>query len=165
MKNILSVILLSLFTTVLMAQLNRSTPPEAGKAPKINIGEYQKFTLKNGLQVFVVEDHKLPIVSYSLTLNIDPIYEGKAAGYTSLAGELMRSGTSNRKKTEIDEAIDFIGATLNTYSKGIYASSLTKHNQTLLELMADVLMNPTFSSRGARQKSKTNGNSYTSRKK
>ena len=144
MRNILSMIMLSLFTTGLMAQLDRSTPPEAGPAPQINIGEYQKFTLKNGLQVFVVEDHKLPMVAYSLTLDIDPIYEGDAAGYVSLAGDLMRSGTTSRQKAEIDESIDFIGATLNTYSQGIYARSLKKHNETLLELMADVLINPTF---------------------
>jgi zinc protease len=144
MRHIFSIILLSLFTTGLLAQLDRSTPPEAGPAPQINIGEYQKFTLKNGLQVFVVEDHKLPMVAYSLTLDIDPIYEGDAAGYVSLAGDLMRSGTTNRKKAEIDESIDFIGATLNTSAQGIYGRSLKKHNETLLELMADVLMNPTF---------------------
>ncbi|GAO29306.1 insulinase-like:peptidase M16, C-terminal precursor [Geofilum rubicundum JCM 15548] len=127
-----------------MAQLDRSTPPEAGPAPQINIGEYEKFTLKNGLRVFVVEDHKLPMVAYNLTLDIDPVFEGEAAGYVSLAGDLMRSGTTNRNKAEIDESIDFIGATLNTHSKGIYGRSLKKHNATLLELMSDVLMNPTF---------------------
>jgi predicted Zn-dependent peptidase len=144
MKHLFSIILLSLFTTGLLAQLDRSTPPEAAPAPQINIGEYEKFTLKNGLQVFVVEDHKLPMVAYSLTLDIDPVYEGEAAGYVSLAGDLMRSGTTNRPKAEIDESIDFIGATLNTYAQGIYGRSLKKHNETLLELMADVLLNPTF---------------------
>lgn len=144
MKYLFSILLLSLFTTGLVAQLDRSTPPEAGPAPQINIGEYEKFTLKNGLQVFVVEDHKLPMVAYSLTLDIDPVSEGEAAGYVSLAGDLMRSGTTSRQKSEIDESIDFIGATLNTHAQGIYGRSLKKHNETLLELMADVLMNPTF---------------------
>lgn len=144
MRSIFSILLLSLFASGLMAQLDRSTPPEAGPAPQINIGEYEKFTLKNGLRVFVVEDHKLPMVAYNLTLDIDPVFEGEAAGYVSLAGDLMRSGTTNRNKAEIDESIDFIGATLNTHSKGIYGRSLKKHNATLLELMSDVLMNPTF---------------------
>src|SRR5690554_4112978 len=101
MKHIISTLLLSLFTTGLMAQLDRSTPPEAAPAPQINIGDYEKFTLKNGLQVFVVEDHKLPMVAYSLTLDVDPVYEGEAAGYVSLAGDLMRSGTTSRQKAEI----------------------------------------------------------------
>ncbi len=144
MRHVISTLLLCLFTTGLMAQLDRSTPPEAAPAPQINIGEYKKFTLKNGLRVFVVEDHKLPMVAYSLTLDVDPVFEGDAAGYVSLAGDLMRSGTTTRKKAEIDESIDFIGATLSTYSKGIYGRSLKKHNETLLTLMADVLLNPTF---------------------
>lgn len=144
MRHILSTIALSLFATGAMAQLDRSTPPDAGPAPQINIGEYEKFTLKNGLQVFVVEDHKLPMVTYSLTLDTDPLIEGEAAGYISLAGELMRSGTTKRTKAEIDESVDFIGAALNTSSQGIFARSLKKHSETLLSLMSDVLINPTF---------------------
>lgn len=144
MKRIFSIILLGLFVTGLFAQVDRSTPPAAGPAPKINIGEYKKFKLPNGLQVFVVENHKLPMVAYSLTLDLDPIFEGEAAGYTSLAGSLMRSGTKTRSKAQIDDAVDFIGATFNTSSQGMYARSLKKHSNTLLEIMSDVLMNPAF---------------------
>lgn len=135
---------MGLLSTGLWAQLDRSTPPAAGPAPQINIGESQQFTLKNGLQVFVVEDHKLPMVSYSLTLNTGAVPEGEATGYVELVGDLMRAGTTSRSKAEIDEAVDFIGATLSPHSKGIYARSLTRHNSILLELMSDVLLNPVF---------------------
>ncbi|ASB49194.1 M16 family metallopeptidase [Alkalitalea saponilacus] len=144
MKKIILSILTICFTTGLLAQLDRSTPPSAGPAPQINIGEYKKFKLSNGLQVFVVEDNRLPFVAYSLNLEIDPILEGEAVGYVSMAGSLMRSGTTNRTKGEIDEAIDFIGATFNTFSDGMYARSLKKHSEELLEIMSDVVMNPSF---------------------
>ncbi|TCO08452.1 M16 family metallopeptidase [Natronoflexus pectinivorans] len=144
MKKIILSILTICFTTGLLAQLDRSIPPSAGPAPQINIGEYKKFKLSNGLQVFVVEDNRLPFVAYSLNLEIDPIVEGDAVGYISLSGSLMRSGTANRTKGEIDEAIDFIGATFNTFSDGMYARSLKKHSETLLEIMSDVVMNPSF---------------------
>ena len=111
---------------------------------KINIEEAQKFELKNGLKVFVVENHKNPIVSYSLSLDLDPIVEGDKAGYIEMAGDLLGAGTSNRSKAELDEAIDFIGATLNTSPSGIYASSLKKHSEEVLELLTDVLYNPIF---------------------
>ena len=45
----------------------------------------------------------------------------------------------------MDEEVDFIGASLNTSSGGIFASSLTKHTGLLLDLMTDVLYNPAFS--------------------
>lgn len=144
MKKTLSLLCIALMSTGLWAQLDRSNPPQAGPAPEINIGESHQFTLKNGLQVFVVEDHKLPLVSYSLNLHIGAVPEGDAKGYVDMVGQLMRSGTSSRSKAEIDEAVDFIGATLNPHSRGIYAQSLTRHNTTLLELMADVMLNAVF---------------------
>lgn len=144
MKQLFSIlILLSIFFSV-NAQLDRSVVPQAGPAPKININKAQSFELKNGLKVFVVENHKLPILSFNLSLNIDPILEGEDAGYISLAGDLLRAGTSNRTKEQMDEQIDFIGATLNTYSNGFYASSLKKHSNELLELTSDILINPLF---------------------
>ena len=126
------------------AQLDRSTPPKPGPAPKVNIGQAQTFELKNGLKVFVVENTKVPVVSYTLSLDIDPLVEDDKAGYSGIAGDLMGSGTSNRTKAQINEAVDFIGATLNTSAKGMYASSLKKHSDELLNLMTDVLYNPSF---------------------
>ncbi|MEE4287426.1 MAG: pitrilysin family protein, partial [Mariniphaga sp.] len=133
-----------LLTFSLSAQLDRSQPPKPGPAPEVNIGDYNMFTLPNGLKVIVVENHKTPVISWQLSLDIDPVMEGDAKGYVDLAGQLMRSGTKNRTKQEIDEEIDFIGASLNTYSTGVYASSLTRHKDKLLELMSDVLLNPIF---------------------
>ncbi len=144
MKRFSFLILFVLSVTMCFAQVDRSKAPVAGPATKLDLGEYTKFELKNGLKVIVVENHKYPVVTYSLSLDIDPIYEGDKAGYASLAGELLRTGTLNRTKAQIDEEIDFIGATLNTSSKGITARSLTKHQDELLDLMTDVLYHPAF---------------------
>lgn len=144
MKQIFTILLLlSIFFSV-NAQLDRSVIPQAGPAPKINIANAKSFELKNGLKVFVVENHKLPIVSFNLSLDNDPILEGADAGYVSLAGDLLRAGTTNRTKEQMDEQIDFIGATLNTFSNGLYASSLKKHSAELLELTSDIVLNPLF---------------------
>ena len=125
-------------------KLDRSAVPVAGPAPKIQIGQYQMATLPNGLKLVVVENHKLPRVSYSVSLDIDPIFEGDRAGYTMLSGELMKAGTKTRTKTQIDEAVDFMGASLSTSSTGVFGSCLVKHSKDILELMADVVLNPTF---------------------
>lgn len=128
----------------LSAQPDRSQPPKPGPAPVINIGDYKMFSLPNGLKVIVVENHKTPVISWQLTLDVDPVMEGDSKGYVDLAGQLMRSGTKNRTKQQIDEAIDFIGASLSTFSTGMFGSSLTRHKETLLSLMSDILLNPAF---------------------
>ncbi len=142
-KAIYSILILA-FTISVNAQVDRTKAPNAGPAPEVKIGDYQSFELKNGLKVFVIENHKIPVVSYSLSLDNDPVLEGDKVGYVGMTGELLRAGTTNRSKDEIDESIDFIGAQLSTSASGIYGRSLKKHTETLLELMSDILYNPTF---------------------
>jgi zinc protease len=144
MKRLAIIFILLGYLIPLNAQIDRTSPPEPGPPPVIQIGDYQTFTLDNGLRVILVENNKIPVVSFQLTLDIDPVMEYDAKGYVSMAGSLMRSGTTNRDKTEIDEEIDFLGASLSTYSTGMFASSLSRHTDKLLDLMADVLLNPTF---------------------
>ncbi|WKV12501.1 pitrilysin family protein [Marivirga harenae] len=134
----------ALMASFAFAQVDRTTAPEPTPAKEINIGEPTTFTLKNGLKVFVVENHKLPRVAFSLTFDRDPVLEGDKAGYVSMAGQMLMKGTENRTKAELDQDIDFIGANINTYSTGMFATSLTKHQDKLMELMTDVLFNPAF---------------------
>ena len=125
-------------------KLDRSKQPAAAPAPVIKIGDYQSFELANGLKVFVVENHKIPRVSYSLVLDFTPIFEGADAGYVDFAGQLMRTGTTTLSKDQIDEAVDFIGASFNPSADGFSASCLSKHNEELLGIMSDVVLNATF---------------------
>ena len=127
-------------------KLDRSVIPAAGPAPKIQIGQYQMATLPNGMKLVVVENHKLPRVSYNINLDIDPLFEGDRAGYAMLSGELMKAGTKTRTKSQIDEAVDFMGASLSTSAGGVFGSCLAKHSEEFLTLMADVVLNPTFPS-------------------
>ena len=108
------------------------------------MGDFESFELDNGLQVIVVENRQVPVVSFQLTLDIDPVMEGEAKGFVEMAGSLLREGTTNRTKQEIDEAIDFIGGSISTFSTGMFASSLSRHSETLLDLMSDILLNPSF---------------------
>ena len=137
-------VLVGLMPMATQGQIDRSQAPAPAPAPEIVLGDYTVETLENGLTLIVVENHKLPRVSYRLTLDVDPIFEGARAGYTSMAGSLMRSGTKTRSKAEIDEAVDRIGASLGTSGFGMNGRCLVQHSETLLELMSDILMNPTF---------------------
>jgi predicted Zn-dependent peptidase len=119
--------------------------PKAGPAPKIELGKAEQFTLENGLKVLVVENHKLPRVSFSIFVDTPPFMEREFAGTASISGELLKTGANNLAKSEIDAAIDFLGATLITSANGVYGSSLKKHQDELLEIMQNVLLYPTFS--------------------
>ncbi|MBL7776476.1 MAG: insulinase family protein [Saprospiraceae bacterium] len=122
----------------------RKAAPKEGSAPKIQIGTAETTKLKNGLTVIVVENHKLPRVSFRVFVDYDPVQEKDAAGYIDMMGELLGKGTVNRTKSQLDEEVDFIGATLSTDGNGVSGACLTKHTDRLLALMADVLLNPAF---------------------
>ena len=145
MKKILIYIFITcVLSNLSFAQVDRTKAPEPGPAPEIKIAKPEFFKLKNGLKVYVVENHKLPRIAFSLLLDREPILEGANAGYVGMTGQLLLSGTTNRTKEVLDKQIDFIGASLFTSATGINASSLTRHQEKLLELMADVLYNPSF---------------------
>ncbi len=143
MKKIL--LALSIFLTISMqAQVDRSQP-KPGPAPKINIGKPQSFKLSNGLTVLVVENHKLPRVSATLTIDNAPFAEGSKAGLSMLTGSVMGNGTSKISKDAYNEEVEFYGANVNLHVGGGYASSLTKYFPRVLELMAQGAIDPLFS--------------------
>lgn len=144
MKKLVIYIIVLAFSGSAFAQVDRSKLPEPAPAKSIQIGDYESFTLKNGMQVFVVENHKLPRVTLSLVFDHEPVMEEDNAGYIGMVGTMLRRGTTTRTKEQIDEEIDFIGGSLGAGPTSVYASSLSKHQDKLLDLMADIMFNPTF---------------------
>ncbi|RRB09922.1 M16 family metallopeptidase [Larkinella knui] len=143
-KYMLAAGLVALSLSTQAQTLDRSKLPADAPAPTIKIGKPVSFTLANGLKVFVVQNNKLPRVAFSLLFDYLPIREGDKAGYVSIASQLIKTGTKTRTKDQIDEAVDFIGGSLNTSPTGVYAMSLKKHTPKMLEVMSDVVLNPKF---------------------
>ena len=127
-----------------LSQVDRSKIPESGPAPLIKIEEAEFFRLKNGLQVFVVRRPKIPTLSIYLEFDIPPTFQKEKIGYVDLAGRMLRKGTLSKPKQQLDEEIDFIGATIETSSSAIYGWSLKRHAKKLWEIFADVTRNPSF---------------------
>lgn len=122
----------------------RAMAPKPGAARPVEIGTSTQFTLANGLKVIVVENHKIPQISYQLTINRDEILEKEKSGLSGIAGSLLATGAAGKTKAEIDEAVDYIGGSLSTGGTGGFASSLTKHTDKILGLFSDVILKPTF---------------------
>ena len=131
-------------STLSWGQVDRSKAPEAGPAPELKIGTPTKLKLDNGLQVIVVENHRMPAVSWNMTLDYPPFLETEKAGLTSIASDMMSAGTETRTKAQIAEDVEFLGASFRANAKGFFASSLSKHTGDLLRIVSDAILNPTF---------------------
>lgn len=136
---LLALFLLSISAT---AQIDRSKQPVPGAAPEINLQVPGEFELKNGLKVLVVENHKLPRVSFTLNIDNKPVTEGDIAGVSSLLGSMLGNGTTNIPKDAFNEEVDFLGASISFGSQSASARSLSKYSNRILELMADAAINP-----------------------
>ncbi len=111
----------------------------------------QKFTLGNGLTVYHLPEHDLPLVSFRLIIpgagncSTAPEQEGLA----DLTAELLMKGTKTRSAAEVAEASDFIGAELVSRARAEYAEmgggALSENFPALLELAAECLLQPAFS--------------------
>ena len=129
-----------------------------GKAPvsneilKVNLPKPQAADLANGLHLMVLEDHRLPQVTFQIIIPgaggyFDPADKIGLASYTA---SLMREGTKTRTSPQISEALETMSAGL-TISSGlsgttasIAGSALTEDFGRLMDLAADVLLNPAF---------------------
>ena len=137
------IVVSSLFLTFIMQAQDR-TQPKPGPAPTINIKKPETFSLPNGLKVLVVENHKLPRVSFNLTIDNTPYAEGDKKGVEALTSSLIGNGSTKTPKDAFNEEIDFLGANINFFSSGASASGLSKYSGRILELMAEGALMPNF---------------------
>ncbi len=122
----------------------RSQAPAPGPAPVIQLKKPASFILNNGLKVLVVENHKLPTVDMDLFLDYPQLVEKDKAGMLEFFGPMMKAGTKNFTKEALDEELDFHGIQLGFGARGLNVSTLKKKLPKAMELMSEVLFNPTF---------------------
>ncbi|CAM1345804.1 M16 family metallopeptidase [Tenacibaculum crassostreae] len=141
---ILSIVTILFLSLTVSAQIDRTKQPQPGPAPKINLGTPKKFSLPNGLQVLVVENHKLPRVTATLTIDNPPMSYGNKKGVETMLSGMLGTGSTNTSKAKFDEEVDFLGANISFWDEGARASSLSKYFPKVLGLMADAAFNPVF---------------------
>jgi len=130
----------------------KNKAPVSDKLLEIKLPRPQEADLPNGMHVMVLEDRRAPQVTIQLSMRgaggfYDPADHIGLAQFTAAN---IREGTATRSTTEIAEQLDRLSATLNATAAmasedaTVSGSALTEHVDALLELMADVLLNPTF---------------------
>jgi predicted Zn-dependent peptidase len=128
---------------------DRSHPPEPGPPPALHLPQIQKRQLSNGLPVWIVELHKVPVAQVNLV-----VLSGTAAdpagkfGIASLTAGMLEQGAGSKSALELADAIDYLGADIGT---GAVTDSLAVRLHVpvarladALPLMADVALRPTF---------------------
>jgi len=145
MKRVFILAFATLFIQSAIAQkLDRSQKPKPGPAPVITFADPVIYKLPNGITVLVVENHKLPKVTATYSVDQGPVTEGAKAGVNGLMGGMLNEGTTTKTKNQFDEAVDALGADVSVYSSGGRTSALTRYFDQAFMLMADALRNPAF---------------------
>ncbi len=108
-----------------------------------------ELVLSNGLKVVVREDHRLPLAHVCLVFKAGcPAENEQNAGVTDLMSECLLKGTSTRSASDIARFLEDIGGAINTStgnnSLSVGCQTLAEDLDSALELMADVVMNPSF---------------------
>ena len=96
---------------------DRTKPPALGPAPALTLPPIQKRALANGLPVWIVEMHEVPVANLTLVIKAgaaaDPL--GKY-GLASFTAAMLDEGAGSRSSLELADAVDFLGASLSTGS-------------------------------------------------
>ena len=120
MKKIYIAFLLSLNIANAFSQAapDRSKRPKPGPAPVISLADPVTYHLANGITVLVVENHKLPKVSATYSIDAGPVKEGEKAGVMGIMGQMLGEGTKTMTKVQFYLVIDQMGADINLGSTG-----------------------------------------------
>jgi len=129
--------------------MDRTIRPKLGPTPAVHLPKIQRAELPNGLRVWLVENHKLPLVACNLVLFAGSERDPQGTpGLASLTATMLQEGTKSRTSLQIAEEIDALGASMRVLSQSDFVSAsldcLTKHLDAALDVYADVLTHATF---------------------
>lgn len=148
-KTLILLVALAASVSLAAQQPDRKQPPPIGPAPSLKLPAIQKLKLSNGLAVWLVEHHEVPLAQINLIVRsgsaADPI--GKY-GVGSLTAAMLDEGAGSRSSLDLADAIEFLGANLSTASSfdasSVRMSVPVSKLGDALPLMADVALRPTF---------------------
>jgi len=120
-------------------------PPPPGPEKPLQFPTVASFTIPNGLTVYVVENHEVPIVAAQLAVRAGTMDEEHVAEFTAA---MLGEGTRTRTKAKIDEAIEFVGGSLSggagVHVTYVGARVLKQDLKLALTLVGDEVVNPVF---------------------
>lgn len=131
-----------------MEDFRRQPPPPLSPRP-ISLPSPHETTLSNGMRVVIVEDSRLPLVSFRLAFGFGDAHDPPTLpGLSDMLAGLLTEGTESRTSRQIADDVARMGATLTAGASSDYTtvagSALARFSEAILELIADVTMHPSF---------------------
>src|SRR5918997_3820983 len=127
----------------------RREPPRPLAHRQLSLPEPFETTLPNGLRVVVVEQARLPLVSFRLALPTGDAHDPAGIpGLTDLMTHMLNEGTEEHTSRQLADEVARLGATLTAGAGADYttvaASALSAYGEQILGLVAEVALRPTF---------------------
>jgi predicted Zn-dependent peptidase len=133
---------------VLLVLACMSLLTSAQTAGAFKLPAYEKLILKNGLTIYLMEQHEVPTITLSAVMPAGAIYDKTQNGLATMTASALMTGTAKMTKSKLEEELDFIGASVNAYaskeSAGLSARFAAKDRDKVLGIVRDVLLTPTF---------------------
>ena len=110
----------------------------------------EKRVLSNGMKLYLIEDHELPLFNINGLIKTGDIYDPQdKVGLSSIFASVMRTGgTVSREPDALNEELESMAASVEIGMSREYGtinlSTLAEDIETGLEIFADVLRNPAF---------------------
>ena len=140
------------FPGAALAADSRLIPPDKIYFPalKFDLLPAERLVLENGIIIYILEDHELPLVNIEALVRTGSIYdpEGKE-GVADLTAYVMRTGgTEKLTGDEIDRRFDLLAASAAVSMHTDYAtvdfSALSKNTEEGIDLLAQIITAPAF---------------------
>lgn len=127
----------------------QETPPKPSATKSVKIPAVQEKTLKNGLNVAVIERKNVPLVTVELLVKSGAQNESmEKAGLADMTATLLTKGTAKRSATDIAEQIEFLGGSINTgagwNNSVVVVNVMSDKLDKALDIMSDAVLNPAF---------------------
>jgi zinc protease len=132
----------------LMLGILFTTSVTEGQSVKYTLPQYIKYKLNNGLTVYLMEQHSVPVIVVSAVFDAGAVKDVERQGLASLTAEALMFGTEKYTKEELESNLEFLGASIGTgaslESASLYATFLKKDQDKVFEMAGQVLMKPVF---------------------
>jgi predicted Zn-dependent peptidase len=141
-------IVLSLLLTIWAVQLQDCWLLAQADEEEFRLPAYEKYSLSNGLTVYLMEQKEVPLISLSLSVQAGAVKDLEMSGLASITADALTFGTRNYSRESLEEELDFLGASLSSEASLEYARLtarfLAKDQAVLFNLIREVLTSPTF---------------------
>ncbi len=154
MRTLIKLSLVAIMVLFNMKNINAQKPdrsklPELPPPAKLVLPAIEQFELSNGLKVFLMAKHEVPLVQLNLIVKTGSINDPKdKAGLANITADMMDEGAAGKNSLELADAIDYLGAKINTNSDqhftGIYLHTPLSMFDEALKLFADISLKPDF---------------------